>query len=302
MSETATSDLLSSVLSRLRPRARVFATPTLCGAWCLNTSGIARAQFHLIAAGGCYLHLKSAQTAQRLEVGDLIVLPHDAWHMLSASATRDRDDTFIDSSTLGPGTSLVCGQFEFPDVTSNAIRDALPPLMLIRADASAGHLATLLNMLAEESLSVGSGKQAVLDALSDALFVLVLRHHIAATIDPRGLLAALADPQLARALQAIHARPGDAWTVERMAQAAGMSRTRFAERFSSVMAETPMNYLAAWRMIEAERLFRDSRLSVARVAGILGYETEAAFRRAFRRITGRSPGAVRRAARPSLVA
>jgi AraC-like DNA-binding protein len=138
----------------------------------------------------------------------------------------------------------------------------------------------------------------VLDRLAEAMFVLVLRHHMARAPELTGFLAALKDERVARALAALHRRPGESWRVNTLAREAGMSRTVFAERFVALLGRTPMQYLAAWRMHLADEMLRAHRSSVAQVAERLGYQTETAFRRAFRRVRGVGPGGVRRRARP----
>jgi AraC-like DNA-binding protein len=129
------------------------------------------------------------------------------------------------------------------------------------------------------------------------MFVLVLRHHMQRAQELKGFLAALKDERIARALSALHRAPGEDWRVETLAREAGMSRTVFAERFAGLLGQTPMQYLASWRMHLADEMLREQRSSVARIAERLGYQTEAAFRRAFRRVRGVGPGDVRRRAR-----
>ena len=129
------------------------------------------------------------------------------------------------------------------------------------------------------------------------LLVLVLRHHMTRAPELKGFLAALKDERVARALTALHRKPGERWRVDTLAREAGMSRTVFAERFAALLGRTPMQYLAAWRMHLADGMLRVRRSSVAQVAELLGYQTETAFRRAFRRVRGVGPGDVRRRAR-----
>jgi AraC-like DNA-binding protein len=129
------------------------------------------------------------------------------------------------------------------------------------------------------------------------MFVLVLRHHMQQARELTGFLAALKDERIARVLTALHRAPGEDWRVDTLARAANMSRTVFAERFVGLLGQTPMQYLAAWRMHLAEQMLRERRASVAQIAERLGYQTEAAFRRAFRRVRGVGPGDVRRQAR-----
>jgi len=141
-----------------------------------------------------------------------------------------------------------------------------------------------------------AGRQGVLDRLAEAMFVLVLRHHMTRAPEVTGFLAALKDERVARALASLHRKPGEAWRVNTLAREAGMSRTVFAERFALLLGRTPMQYLAAWRMHLADEMLK-SRSSVAQVADRLGYQTETAFRRAFKRVRGVGAGDVRRRAR-----
>jgi AraC-like DNA-binding protein len=137
----------------------------------------------------------------------------------------------------------------------------------------------------------------VLDRLVEAMFVLVLRHHMTSTPALTGFLGALKDERVARSLAALHRTPGHGWRVETLAREAGMSRTVFAERFAALLGHTPMQYLAAWRMHLADDMLSLGRASVAQVAEQLGYQTETAFRRAFKRVRGIGPGTARRRAR-----
>ena len=137
------------------------------------------------------------------------------------------------------------------------------------------------------------GQQAVRNKLADTLFTLAVCEYVRRSEQPRGLLAALTDTRLARALSAMHERPGEDWTLAELARVAGMSRTAFAELFAQTVGQPPMQYLAGWRAAEARRLLHDRRLSVANIAERLGYRSEAAFRRFFKRLEGIGPGRLR---------
>jgi AraC-like DNA-binding protein len=137
----------------------------------------------------------------------------------------------------------------------------------------------------------------VLDRLAEVMFVLVLRHHMHRAPELAGFLAAVKDERIARALTLLHRAPDKDWRVDALAREAGMSRTVFSERFTSFLGQTPMQYLASWRMHLADEMLRDSRSSVAQIAAQVGYQTEGAFRRAFKRVRGVGPGDARRKAR-----
>ena len=143
------------------------------------------------------------------------------------------------------------------------------------------------------------GGEAVLERMSEMLFVEVLRRHIATLPEGEtGWLAGVHDPVVGPALTLLHERPGDPWSLERLADAVAISRSGLHERFTVVIGQPPMQYLAQWRMQVAAATLRDSGATVADVAASVGYESEAAFSRAFKRIVGVSPGARRSGARP----
>lgn len=288
-------DLLSDVLGRLHLRAKVYALPSVCGAWQIDPSEHPGAQFHLIARGSGYLLLDN-EPPRALRAGDLCVFPRGAWHLVSSSPERSGAGSWEHRDEAMPYTSLICGEFEFERGTPLGLLDALPDAIVIPAEQLDDRFGGLLRLLSDESLHVDSGSGVVLDRLADALFVMVLRHYIRRSDDKRGLLAAAADKRIAASLLAMHDQPGKPWTVAELASLAGMSRTAFSARFSALMGVSPMAYLARWRMHEAQRLFLDPRNSVSRVAEKVGYETDAAFRRAYKRITGETPGSARRAA------
>jgi AraC-like DNA-binding protein len=189
---------------------------------------------------------------------------------------------------------MLCGEFHFESTTGNPVMDGLPDLVHVRGGESGDAYRRLAQLLVQEAGHAGFGMRAVVDKLADALFVMALRQHLAGTAVRRGLFAAMADARLKRALDAMHREPGRDWTVASLAEVALMSRTAFAERFAEVLEETPYQYLTRWRMAQALKLLRDPRLSVAHVAERLGYQTEAAFRRGFKRVHGYGPGSIRR--------
>ena len=292
-------DVLSTVLAAYNLRARIDTNPRLCGEWQLSTAGSGNASFHLVGEGGCYLHME-AMAPVWMEAGDLLLLPHDDWHLMSSRDTvpdRDNHLTLVEGEDPPdlPVTQLLCGHVEFESGRRNPILAALPDHIIIRRRESGdrlSHLADLMNIeLAERS----SGYRPVLDRLADTLFVMAVRHHICSQREHSegSLIAALADDRIRRALDALHAHPEAAWTLEGLASEAAMSRSSFAERFHVLVGQTPIDYLTQWRMVLAERLLRDGRESVAGVMDAVGYTSEAAFRKAFKRVHGFGPGRIR---------
>jgi AraC-like DNA-binding protein len=288
-------DVIRDVLSRLRLSATVFAHVAYCGSWNLSTTGSRHCAFHLVARGTCWMHLQD-RPAIRLAAGDLAMFPRDAWHNLCGSPAA------VGATPVAPDdgdVSITCGYFEFAEARANPVLDALPDIVIVRGGRQGGEnrIADLIGLLVAEAEAKQPGGAFVRDKLAEALFAMVLRAHLDAAEEKRGFLAALADPRMGRVLAAIHREPDREWRIEALAALAGMSRTGFAASFSELLGQTPMHYLADWRMWHATVMLRDPRNSVGGVAARLGYRSEAAFRRAFKRLRGLSPGALRREAK-----
>jgi AraC-like DNA-binding protein len=167
----------------------------------------------------------------------------------------------------------------------------------VRATASGAWIESSFRFAASEIAAGRMGSTTVIAKLSELLFVEAVSKYVAGLpAERRGWLAGLRDPQIGRALALLHARPTDAWTAESLALEVGMSRSVFAERFTSLVGQPPMQYLTLWRMHVAEERLREGRGNVAQVALAVGYESEAAFSRAFKRQFGISPGSWRRQA------
>jgi AraC-like DNA-binding protein len=162
---------------------------------------------------------------------------------------------------------------------------------------ASAELAALTRLVLSEYDGATAGYEAMRERLAETLFIQLLRYYMRTATEFQGLVRALADPQLAGALAAMHAEPGRDWDVDQLAAHSNMSRSAFAHRFSELMGASPIQYLYGWRMHLAEQMLREPRKSVAQVADALGYKTEAAFRNAFKRARGIGPGQVRRTAR-----
>lgn len=295
MSDTPVEDLLSTLLRAYNLRAGIYEHPSVCGDFQFGTAGDGNASFHLVGTGECWVHTRSNPPVH-MRAGDLIVMPRDEWHVMRSN-DQPPDERMMDKGRGGDAqyTTLLCGHFDFDSGRRNPILEALPDVIVIRAEEAGDRLRHLANLMLIEVETHDPGHAPVLDRLADTLFVMVVRHHIFfSDAEHRGLIAALADPRLRKALDAIHQRPGENWTLERLAGEAAMSRSVFAQRFNEVVGATPIDYLTRWRMVQAERMLRDPRASVAGVMEEVGYQTEAAFRKAFKRVHGYGPGRLRR--------
>lgn len=294
MTERSDDAILDTILSAYHLHARITDNMRYCGRWRDSDPqappGVA--WMHLLDAGSCWLKMPGVEQPVRLDAGDLVVLPRGTPHSLTSTAEGEA------ASGDASFTTMLCGELTFESATGHPVLEALPDLMVTPAIATGGAFRNLAELLLAEARSGGFGSRAVMDKLADALFVMSLRHYLATAESRRGVFAALGDPRLKRALDAMHAEPGRDWTVASLAEVAHLSRTVFAERFAETLGETPYQYLTRWRMMQALNLLRDPRLSVAQVAERLGYETDAAFRRGFKRVHGFGPGSFRRESRP----
>ena len=198
----------------------------------------------------------------------------------------------------GAGALLICGAVSFGHPAARSLVELLPEI--IRIDAAAGlaewqWMPALLGLMANETRETRPGGEAVVTRLSDILVIQAIRSWIDRDPAARtGWLGALRDPRIGHAIALIHREPERQWSVAVLAAEVAMSRSSFSARFTELVGESAMQYVSRWRMHLAVDLLRDQQLSVFQVAERLGYRSEAAFSRAFKRFTGTNPGAVRR--------
>jgi AraC-like DNA-binding protein len=285
MLEQSAEKVFASLLGAHPLAARITDNVTYCGQWIEREPQASRGIFHLISSGSCLVEGGVLQAAVRLEAGDLIVFPRGAAHTLC--------QVLAQSDELPPDTGMLCGEFSAAGGGRNPLVEALPDCFVVRDAGEDSNLRALGRMLAAESRQSLFGNQAVLNKLSESLLALAIRSHVAQDAPRQGLFAALGDARLARALAAMHEDPGRDWSLADLAGVAHLSRTAFCEHFAAVLEMAPMQYLTAWRMTVAARQLRDPTQSVGRIAERLGYQTEAAFRRAFKRVQGFAPGKLR---------
>lgn len=318
------TDVLSDVLRAVRLTGAVYFDFELSAPWVAEAPpsrsiastvmpGAQRViEYHVIARGACWGHAIGAEPA-RLREGDLIVFPQGDAHVLSsAPGMRAAPDMamFARPTTplplmyeLGGGgerARVVCGFLGCDERPYNPLLAALPPVIHLPAagaHATGGWLGTLLTIAVGESGSARAGGENILARVSELMFVEVVRRYLE-TLPPAetGWLAGLRDAVVGQALAAMHGQPAEPWTVEGLARHVGMSRSVFAERFMEIMGQPPMQYLALWRMQLASRLLAEGG-QVAAVAGAVGYESEAAFSRAFKKLVGQAPASWRRSVR-----
>ncbi|MEZ5320093.1 MAG: AraC family transcriptional regulator [Vicinamibacterales bacterium] len=309
-----TNDVLSDVLRAVRLTGAIYFDLELHSPWVAEApasadiAGIVMPgaqrvlEYHVVARGGCWAHA-IGQDPRRMQEGDLIAFPQGDPHVISsAPGLRGKPDLeqYRRSGSLpivyemgggGPDRArVICGFLGFDDRPFNPLIASLPRMIHLPA-AGAGHgwLRGLLDVVLAESESARAGRDDVLARLSELMFVEMVRRYLEG-LPPgeTGWLAGLRDDLVGRALGALHARPREDWTVESLARDVGASRSVLAERFTAMVGQPPMQYLTLWRMQLASRLLADGG-QVAAVADAVGYASEAAFSRAFKKIVGQPP-------------
>jgi len=265
------------------------------------------AHFGMLTRGNCWLSVGGRPDALPLAGGDCFLLAPGSSYALRDNP-RTRAQSFCDVAPKngsqvieygggGSPTTIISGWFRFRATSLKPLSHLLPPLILVKADqAQSLALHTTLSMLASETAVSKPGSELVINRLADMLFIYSIRAHIesASGTSESGLLRAIFDRQIGVALKSIHEKMEHPWTVESLAAACGMSRSAFALRFKEVVGETPLEYLTSWRMQKATGLLQKRDGKLFEVAKSVGYDSDAAFSKAFKRVLGVAPGEYRR--------
>jgi AraC-like DNA-binding protein len=265
--------------------------------------------YHFVMAGSASISTESGETVS-LNAGDIVVFPHgDPHRMVCGSPAQLMETTAVLNLMLrrnlgplsagggGEITRFVCGYMACDPRLCRPILSSLPEVIKvnIRSDAAGQRLENYIRHLVEEAGSESPGSSAMLAKLSEALFVDTLRRYIAGLpAEQTGWLAGTRDPIVGKSLAILHRRPQHPWTIAELAREVGLSRSALVDRFSRYLSEPPMTYLARWRLQLAARALGSTSHSVAQIAADVGYESEAAFNRAFKREFGLPPARFRK--------
>lgn len=294
---TPLEDALGQSLRRLAVGHAQSGYNELAAPWGVSfPAGGGTAGFHMLFTGRGYLETDSG-ARQWLAAGDIVLLPRGSGHRI---ADRPQTPTVplssVKSTVRGGPTAILCGTYKFGTGARDPVLALLPELVYVPASQVRelpGFLAVLA-ALREEVAAERPGHASVVSSLVDASFVYLVRAYLA-NQDPMDAhwLSALRDPGLSRCLTAIHSNPRGPWTVAKLAATARMSRAVFARRFTQLVGASPLAYVAARRLEQAARLLRESEQPLGEIAGAVGYESEFALSRAFKRERGVAPGRYR---------
>ena len=267
------------------------------------------AHFGMVSRGNCWLSVKGIPDPLPLTGGDCFLLaPASTYALRDNPRTRARSfceaapkngSNVIHYGGGGAPTTIISGWFSFGPMAVKPLQRLLPELILVKADqAQSLALHATLQLLASEMAEPAPGSEVMVNRLADILFIQCVRAHIASSSDncKSGWVRAIFDPKIGLALKAMHERVDSPWMVETLAAAAGMSRSAFALRFKEMLGETPLEYLTNWRMYKATGLLRENDRKLFEVAKSVGYDSDAAFSKAFKRVLGVAPKEYRRSA------
>ena len=314
-------DALSDVLRATRLKGGVFLHAEFTDPWCLGVKVLPSScapflgetsyiiPYHYILEGRLRVQLDDRSTIE-LEPGELVLFPRNDWHRLGGDLSlppvpsenvvqfpQNGGLAIIQHGGGGTRTRIVCGFLGGEKMADNPLISTLPAMLCLdmRSGSAADWIRSTFIYAADEIAAGRMGSDTVLAKLSELLFVEAIRRYVEALPDGQtGWLAGLKDPYVSRALALLHAKLNQRWTVDELGRQIGLSRSALADRFNSIIGVPPMQYLSHWRMQVAAQELRNSSRSIQQIAEHVGYDSEAAFARAFKRAMSIPPAAWRR--------
>jgi AraC-like DNA-binding protein len=301
--------LFADLLESVHLRSSVYFRPELGAPWGFSLADHGTA-FHIVANGKCWVQLTGVPQAVELVEGDFVVVPRGDAHIMRDSAASTVVDFFELAKQSAPDnkgvfraggtgviTKLVCGGMQFDDEATSPLLAVLPPLIHVKGmDGNAAMwLKATVSQVLEELDSSRAGAEAIVTRLADILLIKAVRTYFEQINTAQyGWLAAIRDPHIGPALAQLHARPEEGWTVACLARHVALSRSLFAEKFAQLVGEPPLRYLKRLRLNRAAIRLRSTNDKLSVIAADAGYESAAAFTKAFKRNLGKTPGEYRR--------
>jgi AraC-like DNA-binding protein len=278
-------DLIADLLSAVQIQGAFYGRIQVDVPWTPPAEAGLHARFGLILQGQVLLELSDTTPPIQLSDGDFFLVAPGRRYALSP----DGADAL---------SAIIAGRFGFDEAHARPLTDLFPPLILLRrAEAEMPSLRKTVELLVSEVDASTQGSEGAVQHLSNLLLIQALRSHIQTSPNEgAGWLRALSDSQIGAALNSMHQRIEHPWTVASLASEAGMSRSAFAQRFKALMNESPLEYLTRWRMYRGSGLLRESDRKLSDVAQAVGYDSDGAFHKAFKRVLGMAPGEYRRSA------
>ena len=303
-------DIIDDIFSTLKLRGALYFRTEFSGRWAATVPAFENAaRFHLLVQGRCCITFTDG-TAIDMGPGDLVMVPAGASHIISDCKTDDApvlekvleqsgytgDGLWVmNNEVAGSTTKLVCGHFSFRRGADHPLLRAMPSFIYMAATerARAPLLDEVLRLIPRRIFDEELGSRAAVTRMSEIVYIELLRSGVDSAPAIGLMVDGMRDSQIGAALVLMHQQPESDWTVAALAEAVGMSRSRFAEKFSDHMNEGPMNYLSNWRLQKALVLLEERSLSIKDISRRVGYKSHAAFTRAFAARFGHSPSTFR---------
>jgi AraC-like DNA-binding protein len=303
-------DVFADVLQSIHLRSALYCRAHLNAPWGLSVPRREVAVFHIVTAGTCWLRVAGAVEPLRLTSGDLIVLPHGHAHVLTdrpdAPVTEFEDfvshhppDRYgrVFGDGRGDQSTLVCGEYQLAEYATNPLYALLPTCLHASSHQRRANpwIKTIVQLVRAEAHELHPGADTVITRLSEVLFLHLIRDHLGSLDEGQtGWLRACRDPQIGQALALIHHQPEERWTVESLALHVGLSRSALSAKFTQLVGRPPLRYLTDVRLTRAAATLRTQPATLGAIARSVGYDSEVAFSKAFKRRFGSAPGAYRR--------
>jgi len=307
-------DLLSEVLSHLKFSGTLYFRTSFTSPWSIRVPSFEQvSRFHYAHRGRCLVRVNPDEPSVLLNQGDLIIITRGASHTLYCDPTTEElavqlDTVVEESGFTGEGvlvygepgthheTQLICGHFAFDDEAKHPLIEGLPSYIHIKdyGQTAGTWMQNTLTLIGEEAGQHNLGSNLIAEKLSEIIYAQAIRTYLSSEQGANSSLAGFTDPAIAKALQAVHESPQNSWTLETLSSVAGVSRTLLSTKFNKCLATTPMGYVTQWRMLLAKQKLVDSNQPIIDIAEAVGYQSEAAFGRVFKRNFETGPATYRR--------
>ncbi|EPJ45262.1 MAG: hypothetical protein OFPI_37420 [Osedax symbiont Rs2] len=304
-------DVLGDVLRVLRLRGSLYFDACFCAPWGMQVSSSSQASFHIIVKGEAWLKLDSQAEPIKLQAGDIVLFPTSAGHSISdrldsqclqgeavVQAYQNQQPLFAGSpaDSHQPKCNIICGYVEFDRALSHPFLTNLPDFIHVDGQMRSRFkwLDSAIEQIVLETSVQQPGGAVLIDRFTEILFIQMIRSYAQLNLQQQSYFSALLDDQLSTALSLMHNAPDRDWSVELLASKVGMSRSVFYGRFNDHIGIPPMKYLFEWRMLQAKQKIQNSHKSLSLVAEEVGYQSDSAFQKAFKRFFSYTPASLRK--------